>query len=189
MSIAEKRRLYSPEDLLALPEGKTCELVDGELVEKNMGVLSCDVVMILIERLLIHLATDRVGKLFDGTMGYQCFSWSPKMVRKPDISLIRKERFTEDMHHQGFVTIPPDLAVEVTSPNDLSREVEEKVEEYLRAGVPLVWVVQPETRIVIVSRKDRSSIRLSMEDELTGEDVIPGFRCPVKDLFPQQRES
>lgn len=60
-----------------------------------------------------------------------------------------------------------------------------KVQEYLRAGVRVVWVVTPETRTVQEHRLDRAeSRRLSEEDELCPEDVLPGFRCLVRDLFP-----
>jgi Uma2 family endonuclease len=57
------------------------------------------------------------------------------------------------------------------------------VEEYLRVGVKLVWVISPESRTVRVHRPDSSDTRLHEDDELTGEDVIPGFRCRVGDLF------
>jgi Uma2 family endonuclease len=82
------------------------------------------------------------------------------------------------------VTIPPDIAIEVTSPNDVIYELEEKVEEYLRAGVRLIWLIHPEVRVIQVIRGDGSGYRLRAGDELSGEDVVPGFRCPVASLFP-----
>src|SRR5208283_58881 len=80
---------------------------------------------------------------------------------------------------RGYVTIPPDIAIEVTSPNDVIYELEEKVEEYLRAGVRLIWLIHPEVRVIQVIRGDGSGYRLRAGDELSGEDVVPGFRCPV----------
>jgi Uma2 family endonuclease len=85
---------------------------------------------------------------------------------------------------EGYVTIPPDLAVEVASPSDEVYDLEQKVEEYLRAGVRLIWVIHPEVRAIQVTRADRSGHRLGPGDELSGEDVVPGFRCPVASLFP-----
>ena len=82
------------------------------------------------------------------------------------------------------MTIAPDLAVEVTSPTDTVYELEEKVEEYLRAGVRLVWVIHPEVHAIQVIRGDGSGYRLRAGDELSGEEVVPGFRCPVASLFP-----
>jgi Uma2 family endonuclease len=74
--------------------------------------------------------------------------------------------------------------VEVTSPTDEVYDLEEKIEEYLRAGVRLIWVIHPEVRAIPVIRADGSGLRLRPGGELSGEDVIPGFRCPVDALFP-----
>ncbi len=90
-----------------------------------------------------------------------------------------KERLAE-----GFCSIAPDLAVEVVSPNDVIEELDEKVEEYLRTGVKLVWVVHPGVKAVQVFRADGSESWLRAPDELSGEDVIPGFRCRVEAFFP-----
>ena len=85
--------------------------------------------------------------------------------------------------------IAPNLAVEVVSPNDLVYEIDEKVEEYLEAGVELVWVVNPVTRTVRVHRADRPGVTLREMDELTGDDLLPGFRCRVSDLFQLPTET
>ena len=84
---------------------------------------------------------------------------------------------------RGHVTVAPDLAVEVVSPNDTVYELNKKVQEYLRAGVRLVWVIDPENRTLVVYRANRTLAEFKPEDELTGEDVIPGFRCLVRDFF------
>ena len=70
------------------------------------------------------------------------------------------------------------------SPNDLADEVEEKKEEYLRAGVSSVWIVHPRTRTVTIYRADGSVTRLTDSDELCDESVLPGFRCAVAEIFP-----
>ena len=77
----------------------------------------------------------------------------------------------------------PDLAVEVVSPNDLAYDVDSKVEDYLQAGVRLVWVVNPVTRTVRVHHPDGPGATLRADGELTGGDVLPGFHCPIRDLF------
>ncbi|HZT81879.1 MAG TPA: Uma2 family endonuclease, partial [Gemmataceae bacterium] len=81
------------------------------------------------------------------------------------------------------IRVTPDLAVEVVSPNDLACEVEEKLLEYLNANVPLVWVVYPQSRTVHVYHPDGLGRLLREQDELTGENILPGFRFPVRDLF------
>src|SRR5262249_2476430 len=88
---------------------------------------------------------------------------------------------------QGHAHLAPDLAAEVVSPNDTYEEVDQKIEEYLRAGVRLVWIISPRNHTIRVYRFNGSSHSLRENDELDGEDVLPGFRCPVRDLFPQPR--
>ena len=177
----------TPEELLAMPDGGHYELIDGELRERNVSVLSNLVARPRSAESSVTTADPHdLGWLFAAELGYRCFPWKPRQVRRADVSFIRRERYSlEEIARDGFTTIPPDLAVEVVSPNDLaSKDVEEKVEEYLRAGVKLVWVVYPETRTVYVIRGDGTGYRLRSQDELSGEDVIPGFRCRVADLFP-----
>ena len=115
---------------------------------------------------------------------------STSKVRRADVSFIRYERYSlEQLSEDGFTFIAPDLAVEVVSPNDLVGELDEKIDEYLRAGVRLVWVVRPAARAVQVFRGARSESWLWATDELSGEDVLPGFRCKVDDLFPKQPQT
>jgi len=84
----------------------------------------------------------------------------------------------------GFQDLHLDLAVEVVSTNDLFTEVARKAEEYLRAGVRRLWVVEPTLRVVYVYRPDGTISILRETHELDGEDVLPGFRCRVVELFP-----
>ncbi len=114
---------------------------------------------------------------------YQCFPDDPGKVRRPDVSFIRADRLPAEEAREGHCRIAPDLAVEVISPNDLYCDVDEKVNEYLAAGVRLVWVVNPSARRVLIRRRDRTAAELLEADELDGEDVVPGFRCRVAALF------
>jgi Uma2 family endonuclease len=75
-------------------------------------------------------------------------------------------------------------ALLVISHHDEFGEITEKMEEYLAAGVPLVWVIDPENEIAYVHRKDGSVTKFKRDDELSGEDVLNGFRCKLADLFP-----
>ena len=87
---------------------------------------------------------------------------------------------------EGWAKIPPDLTVEIVSPNDLVEEQDENLEDYWKVGVPLVWVINPNSRTVRVHRKDCSASDLHDAGELSGEDVIPGFRCPVREILPRR---
>jgi Uma2 family endonuclease len=184
MSTTAEPRTYTPEDLLAMPDRKNYELVDGNLVELNVSTLSSWVASELNALLRNHCRDHAPAWIFGADCGCQCFPGHPRKVRKPDISLVRRERLAAEQLDEGFLTIPPDLVVEVVSPNDLAYEVMAKVKEYLGAGVRLVWVVYPPTRFVQIHRGDGSAAIVHDGDELDGEDVVPGFRCPVDALFP-----
>jgi Uma2 family endonuclease len=174
----------TPEDLLRMPDGNRYELVDGRLKEMNVSVQTGIIVARVIWQLNSHCVPNNLGWVLASENGYQCFPDRPNLVRKPDASFIQASRLTAELLAQGWARIPPDLAVEVVSPNDLAYEVEEKVELYFRVNVRMVWVVFPETRTVRVCRPTGSDTRLHEQDTLKGEDVVPGFACLVRDLFP-----
>jgi Uma2 family endonuclease len=173
----------TPEDLLDMPDGDRFELVGGELVERHMGWNSSWIGGRVHHLLSTFCDAHPVALVAPADAGYQCFPDDPNKVRRADASIIRRERLPTDEQLQGHCRIAPDLAAEVVSPNDLYSEVEGKVEEYLAAGVKLVWVVNPPLRSVRVHRADGSVTDLGEEDELSGEDVLSGFRCKVADLF------
>lgn len=178
-----EEKLYTPDDLLRMPDGKRFELVDGHLVENPMGVKESMVAWRLNSFLGEYALPRKLGQGFASDLGYRCFAFAPDMVRKPDGSFITQSRLTNDLLEGGFATIAPDLAVEVVSPRDPYREVEGKVAEYLRAGVRLVWVINPDTELVRVHRVDGSVAEVKRGDELSGEDILPGFVVPLALLF------
>jgi len=175
---------HTPEDLLAMPDGKSYELVRGQLVERNMGVESSWVGSRILVRLGHFCEEHKLGWALQADCGYQCFPHDPGMVRKPDASFVKTGRFPGDVLPKGWAKVPPDLAVEVVSPNDLVYKLEEKLNDYRKVGVPLIWVINPESRTVTVYRRDGSISRLQEDDELSGEDVVPGFRCPIREILP-----
>lgn len=180
-AVAEAIR-YVPEDLLTRPDGELLELLDGHLVEKKMGAESGWIAALLLGRLL-RFQDARHGWVFGPDVGYQCFDATPERVRKPDVSFIRRGRLPGNRIPRGHIPIVPDLAVEVVSPNDSYYEVSRKVSEYLDAGVPLIWVINPDERQVEI-REGRGLVTVLGEDDLlTGGSILPGFECLVRDLF------
>jgi Uma2 family endonuclease len=186
MSTIEAKTRYTPEYLLAMPDGKNFELVNGELVERNMGWYSCWIAGRLHYLLTNYCDANELGWTAPGDAS---FPDDPNKVRKANVSFIRIERLSPGQEPQGHCRISPDLAVEVVSPNDLYSEVETKVGEYLGAGVRLVWVIDPPTRSVRVHRADGTVADLEEKDELSGEEVIPGFHCRVRELFAAPTEA
>ncbi len=184
MSIAAPVAEYTPEDLLKMPDANRFELIDGHLVERNMSMLATFVTARISRLLGNHCEDYRAGWVFSEGASYQCFPHAPGRVRRADISLFRGDRHNfEDLQLEGHCRYAPDLAVEVVSPNDQMYEVHAKVQEWLDAGVQLVWVVNPLERLVEIHRATGGGTILKRNDEITGEEVIPGFHCPISEFF------
>jgi Uma2 family endonuclease len=107
---------------------------------------------------------------------------APDTVRGPDIALY-EETLTLDEVNPRFLENPPTLAVEVLSPNDRWGKVTRRVQEFLRRGVRLVWLLDPDAKDVTVYRAGRDACVVGEDEELTGEDVLPDLRCRVADFF------
>jgi Uma2 family endonuclease len=120
-------------------------------------------------------AVSLLGLVFGSDCGYQCFVSDAKRVVFPDASFIRRGRLPND--------VPPDL--EVVSPSNMAEDLMQKIEDYLQAGVRMIWVVFPKSRTILVFRPDHSVSMLKPENELSGEEVIPGFSCRVAELFDE----
>ena len=178
---------YTPEDLLAMPDGKSFELVHGQLVERNMGAESSQVGGRLFLRLGQFCEEHGLGMAWPADNGFQCFPHEPGLVRRPDVSVVRRGRLPGDVSPEGWVKIPPDLAVEVVSPNDRAGELEEKLDDYRKVRVPLIWVIYPKHAQGQVLRRDGPPSELVEDDELSGEDVIPGFRCLLREILPPRK--
>lgn len=184
MNDLEAGATLTPDELLRMPDSDLYELIDGHPVEKHTGGESSFVGGQISYRLSQHRQAQPGGWVFPTTAGYRCFPARPKLVRKPDVSFVRAGRLPGERPPKGDILVPPDLAVEVVSPNDLYNEVDVKISEYLAVGVPLVWVVNPETRTACIFRPDGSARRLREDDDIDGGDVLPGFRCRLADFFP-----
>jgi Uma2 family endonuclease len=107
----------------------------------------------------------------------------PDTVRAPDGAFVSRERAQTVGRVTGYWPGAPDLAIEVISPNDLYTEVEEKVAIWLAHGTRMVIVVNPRRRTIAVHRSPTEVRHLTADAVLDGEDVVPGWSVPVKDLF------
>ena len=138
--------------------------------------------MLLGGRLLDHVQAHRLGTVCAAETGFY-LSRDPDTVRAPDVSFVAQERIPAEADTDDYWPIAPDLAVEVVSPSERTAEVLAKVADYLEAGTRLVWVVYPQTQTIVVYRPSAEVRLLSVGDTLEGEDVMPGFACPVADVF------
>ena len=127
-----------------------------------------------------HIGGKDLGFVTAGDTGFH-IDFDPDTVRAPDVAFVSAERLDEP-DKIGYQTFAPDLAVEVVSPNDTFREVEEKARMWLDHGAQEVWVVEPSLSVVFVYRPDQPRQNLGPEDELRTE-VVPGFAVPLSRLF------
>ncbi len=166
---------------LNLPDKRT-ELVRGVLVVREpAGYRHGAVTMNLAVAINDFARPRKLGLILAAETGFKLFT-NPDTVRAPDIAFIRSDRVPEPPP-AGFPAMAPDLAVEVLSPDDRPGAVLEKVGDWLNAGVRLVWVVDPMRGLARVYRADGTETLLAAGDALDGEDVLPGFVCPVADVL------
>ncbi len=174
----------TPEEFEWLPDHKGFELIDGYLREKAMGAESSEIQSEFHYLIRAWLRSNPIGKVYDSECMYRCFPRNPDRIRKPDVSFLRRERVPGGRSPVGVFTVRPDFVVEVLSPGDTVFDVEDKLADYHSAGIPLIWVVSPNTRTVRVRRPGEREVEFTEADELTGDPVLPGFRVKIADLFP-----
>ena len=163
-------------------DGSRIELSKGELVPMTPVGWRHGRIVVRLARMLDEYVEKRKLGNVSTEVGFR-LSRNPDTVRAPDVAFVTKERIPAGMLSEKFVEFPPDLAIEVLSPEDTAREVLRKVEEYLAAGVTLVWVVDPGTETVTVYRSLQDVKIFSADQELDGGEVVPGFRIKVVEVF------
>jgi Uma2 family endonuclease len=182
--MATTKALVTAEALAEMPPGDgRRELLDGEVVEMSpAGGKHNEAIAELTYALLAHTKALGLGKVLASDTGI-FLRRNPDRVRAPDFCYIAKERVPAEGIPSGYLDIVPDLVVEVVSPSDRATAVQEKVEEWLRAGARLVWMLYPERRTIGVAESPNLVRVLHEDDTLTGEPVLPGFSVAVASLF------
>jgi Uma2 family endonuclease len=180
---ATTERLLTADEYLRRTDWAEYELIDGVLIPRHGGAMCGQVSASLGMFLGLWCRPRRFAHVFGFKCPYRCFPGRPDTVRHPSISLVRYGRLPGEEVPKHEITIPPDLVAEVTTPWDTYENVEERVGDYRSAGVKLIWIVSPEAKTVLIRRLDRTCAELDETGTLSGEDVIPGFTCPVAELF------
>ncbi len=127
-----------------------------------------------------YLEANPIGHCFNSDTGF-ILSMEPSIVRAPDVSFVRTERLPDVP--TGYIPVPPDIAMEIVSPTDRFNDVQQKVRDYLEAGTTVIWLIQPRTRSLTIYRKSSPPSELSENDDLTDQELLPGFEIPVARLF------
>lgn len=182
--MATQLQTMTADELLAMPDdGIRRELVDGEIREMTpAGWQHGRIAGNIAGELRAYVRAHRLGAMATAEASYRLAA-DPDTVRVPDVSFVRQERIDQVGDPAGYWPGAPDLAFEVISPNDRYSEVRAKVDEYLGAGTAMVVLVDTQNRQVIVFRPSGTRTELTEDDVLEGEDVVPGWKLPVRDIF------
>ncbi|MCE2399371.1 Uma2 family endonuclease [Candidatus Poribacteria bacterium] len=153
------------------------EYVKGELIPMPPTSVEHGYISVNLSSLLhLYVRENQLGRVLSET-GFRV----GERVLISDIAFISTDRIPIDPSKAS--PVPPDLAVEVVSPSDTLRRVEEKVFAYLEAGTQLVWVLSSTFKTVTVYRSETDITVLTRNDTLSGEEVVKGFSCQVAELF------
>lgn len=173
--------LVTAEELIRLDGPYSYELVKGELLTMPLpGAKHGVVTMNLSSPLHLHVQTHRLGFVFGAETGF-ILDRNPDTVLGPDIAFVRSERISTLPN--GYLEMVPDLIVEVISPGQSRSKIEKKTLQWLEHGALEVWLVNPKTRTVDIRRPTGENQILQEGDEVTGGDLVPGFRIPVSRIF------
>ena len=175
--------IVTADELLRMPDdGYRYELVKGELRKMTPaggphGKVANRTGWLLTQ----HVEPNQLGVVFAAETGFR-LAVDPDTVRAPDVAFVSRERIQRIGIPEGYWPGAPDLAIEVVSPGDTYIEVEDKVMEWLSAGTRMVVVINSVKRSVSIYRGLKATL-LTENDVLSGQDVVPGWSVPVKDLF------
>ena len=179
------------EEWQALPETKQrCEVVDGVLV---MPPSPTDVHQWvgfrITSRLSVFVEQGELGMVLMAPRDV-LIQRNPLRIRQPDVIFLNADRAgvrrPSDLVGQPRTEAPLDLVIEVISPSNTRRQVQEKLEDYHSIGVRECWLVDFATLTIEVWRSGAEGYELAstagMHDTLRSE-VLPGFELPVEDVF------
>jgi Uma2 family endonuclease len=177
-----RKRTWTDEELESLPEdGHKYELLDGDLimspVPANHGVI-CVRLIILIGS---FVQRRKLGEVYDSSTGFRL---SHEVLVSPDVSFVSKARLKRILRGPDrFLYGAPDLAVEVLSPSDRMNELHRKLDLYFRHGTRLVWILNWKVGQIHIYRPESIEALTQTGDVLSGAEVLPGFRCRLKQIF------
>ncbi|MBX3068904.1 MAG: Uma2 family endonuclease [Thermomicrobiales bacterium] len=173
-------QLRTAKDLWNLEEAEHVELIEGELAPMTPpggehGEIQANLIGIIRE----FVSTREAGKVF-GDTGY-VLQRNPDTVLGPDVSFVLSDRLPEN--RRGYLSVAPDLAVEIVSPGNAPGEIERKLAIYLQAGVRCVWIVYPRERQITVYEPDNAPRVYGDSAMVSGAPVLPDLTFPAAALF------
>jgi Uma2 family endonuclease len=182
MQAAVEKREWTEEALMALPrDGRKYQVLGGKLVVSPTGFQHGYISLRLSSALLGFALKQRLGVVVDSSTGFRLENGD---CLSPDVSFVSAARLRGQKElTKHFFQGAPDLAVEVLSPGETLAGIQKKLMAYFAEGTRLAWVIKPQDRTVSVHHSPKQSRFLRAGDFLDGEELLPGFRFPVADLF------
>ena len=186
--MATQERMYTVDDVWRLEQAprhptEKYYLIDGELCIKMAPTeMHGETANLIAHYLTVFVLEGGLGRV-----GVEVGFHPPGdrgTALLPDVSFISKARMTKRAL-ASYVPLMPDLAVEVVSPSQSLAQVRRKAETYLRHGSQMVWLIDPQARSAEVWRRgtERREV-IAGDGELSGNDILPGFRLPLRKIFP-----
>lgn len=193
MSTASSPKLITTEELLALPDdGVERWIINGELREAGEGGEPMTVrnslhsfVMAEVVRVLANWRRRQPkprGKVYCGEAGVK-LRWDPEVTIGADVAYASAELLAKQTGSTTLIEGVPELIVEILSPNDTIDQINEKIDAYLAAGVPLIWIIDPQRRLATIHQPGSMPRLVTENDELEGGEALPGFRVRFAELF------
>jgi len=182
-------KLMTADELLMQPDDdQRYDLIEGMLYSMSpTGGVHGEIGGDILGYLHAYVTPRRLGRVYGAETGFR-LARDPDTVLGPDVAFVRAERLPARRERDTFLPLAPDLAVEIVSPGDRLTAVGKKVQAYLRAGVPLVWVIHPRRLTVTEYRPGQPERVYRPTDTLEGGDIIPGFQLPLGPILQPDDE-
>ncbi len=172
------------DELFEMGDLGPCELIAGRIIPMTPaggphGFIELNVGY----ELKTFVKQNKLGWVQTGEVGIYT-GRNPDTVRGADVIFISKKRLKK-LPKTGFLEVAPELVVEIFSPSETWKEIEDKIDEYFAAGVKWIWVVNPKNRDLIIYQGDKEPKKLRENDTLIGEDILSGFELKISKLFEE----
>jgi Uma2 family endonuclease len=186
-TVASRQRVWTEAELQALPEdGYLHEVVDGELVMSPKNSLyHGDMCSRLLAALVNFNEAHGLGAVLGSSTGFWMHN---RKCRAPDISFVSKERLLRagfQRRTEKFFPAAPDLAVEILCPNNTRAEINDRLKDFFSSGTTIAWIISPDDECVEVCHSPDRRQLVGSGGVLEGENLLPGFRYPIADLFKE----
>lgn len=179
---AEHPALITGEELYALGNRQRSELIEGKLkVMFPTGYLHGDIELGVGSMVRAFVSQNKLGRVMVGEVGIY-IQRNPDTIRGADVLYISQQRL-QQVTSNAFLDVAPELVVEILSPRDYWADINRKLVDYFSIQVDRVWIIDPASQTLHIYASLTDISILQADDQVTGEHILPGFKCKVADFF------